>query len=438
MIFIHKGTGAGDSGLARPTPCIDPVPDSRTTEAPAKSRAGRFFRVLIGLGFLGLPAWFFTPGIWTITSTQAIVNAELVTLTSPIEGVVTHEPPPLGQFVTKGSSLLQIQGLTADHKYLDGLKAEAATAASRIAAIKDHRAKTESLKHELETGFGKYKDSMVQRLTHELAEAKSEADAAEVMLRQRESEENEETAIARRSMGSQRELNQARFTTEVARRNLERARTAVARLADQLESMKMGVFTGPGDSRNDVPYSRQKIDDLTVGQLADDERIQEERARLAQLEHQIQTESSLAQRRSGYDLKAPGDGIVWRHHVTSDSSVTPQSSLLQLLLASSIFVDASLPEKFADDIGPGDKVMVRPMGSNLEVRGTVRYLIGEDAREKDDTLAARTPELGRHEVHVIIDLEQDFAGSPDFNQCFIGRRVEVRFPGITRSLLRTW
>ena len=217
-----------------------------------------------------LAVWFFTPGIWTISSSQAIVNAEVITLTSPDRGVVTQPPPPLGQFVTQGSILLGIDAPLADGKYLDGLKAEAATVAARLKALVEHRSKAETLKSQLQVSFKKYQDSMVQRLAHELAEARSEAEAANAMLSQRKSEEAEELAITRRTMGSQHSLTQARFTTEVAFRNVDRARTAIARLSDQLDAMKKGVFTGPGDSRNDVPYSRQKMDELTVQRLDDE------------------------------------------------------------------------------------------------------------------------------------------------------------------------
>ena len=92
----------------------------------------------------------------------------------------------------------------------------------RVAALKQHRAKTEALKDELLISFNNYKDSMVQRVAHELDEARSEAEAADATLRQRESEESEEQAISRRGLGSQRELNLARFTAEIASKNAAR------------------------------------------------------------------------------------------------------------------------------------------------------------------------------------------------------------------------
>lgn len=403
---------------------------------PSRWRVGRVLRFLIGVGLLGLPTWFLMPGLWTISSAQAVVNAHVITLNSPIEGVVTLAPPPLGRLVTQGSVLLQIDTPMVDQGRIEEHKTELATLVGRVGALNEHRAKTESLKSELLISFNNYKDSMVRRVAHELEEARSEAEAASATHRQRVSEEGEEQALSRRGMGSQRELNQARFTAEVASKNAARASTSVTRLADQLESIKRGVFTGPGDSRNDVPYSQQRIHELTVQQLDDDARIQENQARIAHLQKQIESETKRAKTRSSYQLKAPIDGIVWRHFVAQDSAVGPQTKLLQIVVTSSVFIDATLNEKYADDIRPGDKGMVRLIGADVETPGTVKYILGADVLGEDETLATEAPTAGRHEVHVIIDFDRALTGAEDFNQGFVGRRAEVRFPGLTRSVLR--
>jgi len=434
VIFVHKG--AATNGQPQTVDRPHPGSESGPPTAPSRWRAGRFLRFTIGVGLLGLPIWFLMPGLWTVTSAQAVVNAHVITLTSPIEGVVTLSPPPLGRLVAQGSVLLQIDSPMVDQRNIDELNTEVATLVGRVGALKQHRAKTEALKGELLISFNNYKDSMVRRVAHELEEARSEAEAADAALRQRVSEEGEEQARSRRGLGSQRELNLARFTAEIASKNAARATTAVTRLSHQLESMKRGVFTGPGDSRNDVPYSQQRIHELTVQQLDDDARIQENQARITHLERQIETGTRRAKTRSSYQLRAPIDGIVWRHFVAQESAVGPQTKLMQIIITSSVFIDATLNEKYADDIRPGDEVMVRLIGSDVEAPGTVKYILGADVLGEDETLATDAPKASRHEVHVIIDFDRALSGAADFNQGFVGRRAEIRFPGITRYVLR--
>jgi multidrug resistance efflux pump len=170
--------------------------------------------------------------------------------------------------------------------------------------------------------------------------------------------------------------------------------------------------------------------------LDDDAKIQESQARISHLENQIESVTRRAKAQSSYQLKAPIDGIVWRHFVAQNSAVGPQTRLLQLIVTSSVFIDATLNDKYADNIRPGDRVLVRLIGTDAETPAKVKYIQGGDVQGEDETLATEAPKAGRHEVHVIITLDRDFAGADDFNQGFVGRRAEVRFPGITRSVLR--
>jgi multidrug resistance efflux pump len=431
-----------ESGIAHGLPRTIHRPHSGAESGLQTVRVGRpkvrILRIVIGLGLFGLPAWFLLPGVWTVRSSQAIVNAQVITLTSPIKGVVTLPPPPLRQLVSEGSVLLRIDSPMVDRKQLEEMQAEVAGLTERVAAMKQQLGKVESLKRELATSFQNYKDSMVRRISHELEEARSEAEAAVAALSQRKSEESEEQAIWRRGFGSRRELSKSRFAAKISSKTVNRANAAVARLADQLESMKNGIFTGPGDSRNDVPYSRQRMHEITLQQLSDEARLRENQARITELDSQIKVEVERVRLRASYEVKAPVNGIMWRQFIASGSPVAPQTELLQIVDVSTVFIDAALNEKFADDVKPGDKVMIRLIGSDLEIPGTIRYVVGEGLQREDRTLAAEPPKDGQHQVHAIIDFDNTSSGARDFNQFYVGRRVDVRFPDVAKSVLRLW
>jgi multidrug resistance efflux pump len=435
VIFAHKGRNA--AGTTRRIDRVDAAPESEPAAARPRRGAGRALRTIIGVALLCIPGWFLMPALWTISSAQAIVNAQVITLSSPIEGVVTLAPPPSGSLVAQGSLLLQIDSPVPDEKHLDELKTELKTLTERVAALKQHLAQIETLKRELLTSFDKYKDSMITRIADELAEAKSEGQAAEAELRLRDFEVAREEALDRRGFGRPNELKETRFAAEVTDKKVARCRAAVARLSHQIESIKNGVFTGPGDSRNDVPYSRQRAHELTVQQLDDEAAIREHQARLGRLEEQIASEAERLRQQSSHQLTAPVDGIVWRPFVAAGCSVGPQTELLQIVDTSTIFIDAKLNEKYADDVRPGDKVVVRLTGSDIEVPGTVRQVVGEVLSAEDRTRAVEAVKTTTgHYVHVIVDFDKTAAGASEFNQCLIGRRAEVRFPELARSLFR--
>jgi multidrug resistance efflux pump len=381
------------------------------------------------------------PSLWRVTSTQGVVNGHVIIMTSPIDGIVTLAPPPVMQAVTAGSTLVRIDTAIVDRRRLEELETDAATLTERVAALKDRIRAAELLEDELQASYQGYQDSMVRRVSHELEEARTAATAASVSSDQRASEERQERALFRRGFSSLREFSRMKSAAAVARAEAAGASATAARLAGQLESIKGGIFTGPGDSRNDVPYSRQRIHEIAMQRLHDESEIREQTVRIAQLNRQIHDESERVQRRSSYQLDAPVEGIIWHRSVAAGSPVGPQAELLRLVDRSTLFVDATLRARYIDDIRPGDRVVIRAVGSAVETAGRIRYILGESALDR--SAAVDVPRSDPYEVHVIIDFSRDSAsagegtGAGALDAFPVGQRVDVDFPGASPSALRS-
>ncbi len=98
------------------------------------------------------------------------------------------------------------------------------------------------------------------------------------------------------------------------------------RLSQQLEAVKRGVYIGEG--RNDVPYSQQRSDEITI-QLADLQlREQDLKARIAQLETQEDEERTRNRTLSYATLRMPFEGVIWRNNVVEGSHVIAGNDLL--------------------------------------------------------------------------------------------------------------
>ncbi len=415
--------------------------ESASGPAPAARRLspGRILRPIVGLGLIGLPSWFLIPSLWSVTSTQGVVNGHVIIMTAPIDGIVTLAPPPVMHPVTAGSTLVRIEAAVVDRRRLEELEADAATLTERVAALKERIRAVELLKDELQASYQGYQDAMVRRVSHELEEARTTATAASVSSDQRLSEERQERALFGRGFSSLREFGQAKAAATVARAGAAGTSATVARLAGQLESIKGGTFTGPGDSRNDVPYSRQRIHELAMQRLHDESEIREQTVRITLLNRQIRDEAERVQRRSSYQLDAPVEGIIWHRSVAAGSPVGPQAELLRLVDRSTLFVDATLRARYIDDIRPGDRVVIRAVGSAVETAGRIRYILGESA--PDRSAAVDVPRSDPHEVHVIIDFSRDSAGAGTgagaLDAFPVGQRVDVDFPGAFPSAMRS-
>jgi multidrug resistance efflux pump len=409
-----------------------PVPTPATKVAPPRASLGRRIRFALGWALLGISAWLgvswlLSPSLWHITSSQAVVNARIMTLHSPIDGTMTQSPPPVGHAVTAGYPLLTIENPLADDSHVEELKTEAESLRQRVAALKKEHEGLEALKRRLAGNVRKYKAAAVRRLQRRLEEAKALAEAADAFARHRRYKREQEEALARGNSVSRQEIVTAQLAADAAHSKAEQAQAVVRRLGDELEAVRLGLLLGPGEAGNDVPYSQQRIHDLEIRQHDITAKVVEFTARAAQVRRQLQIETERLGQHKRAVLKAPIDGVVWRRPLQAGSPVTRQTPVLQLLDASDIFVDAVVPVKSVGDIRPGDPVVIQLIGTREEVPGIVQDVLGRVALGEDRALAAQVPKLGKGEVHVLVAFDGGPPGRDHFHPYHIGQPVEVRF-----------
>jgi multidrug resistance efflux pump len=426
---------AAADGLPKPTPA--------GKDAPARTSLGRRIRFTLGWTLIGVSGWLgvrwlTSPGLWNITSSQAVVNARIMTLHPPIDGTVAESPPAVGQAVTAGSPLLRIVNVRADDSHLEELKTEAVSLDQRVVALKKQHEALETLKSRLQGNVRRYQAAAVRRLERQLEEAKALAEATDAFVRQRHYKREQAEMLVRENGVARQDAVTARLAAEAARSKAAQAQAVVRRLSAELEAVRSGLYLGRGDAGNDVPYSQQRIHDLEIRQQDILAKIEEFTARAAQVRRQVQIETERLGRNKDAVLKAPSDGVVWRRPAKAGSPVTRQTPVLQLLDASDIFVDAIVPAKYVGDIRPGDKVVIELIGTREEIPGTVKDVLGQVALGEDRTLAAEVPKLGKREVHVLVAFDGAPPNRDRFHPYHIGQPVEVRFTdrtGVFQRLL---
>jgi multidrug resistance efflux pump len=404
----------------------------------------RRIRIGLGAGLLAVSgwlilSWLLSPSIWNITSSQAVVNARIMMLHSPIEGTIATPPPAVGKAVGAESYLVESNNPLVDNSRREQLKTETASLDERVAALKKQHELLEELKSKLAESARRYQEATIRRLEKQVEEAKSMTSAADAFLQQRKYKNEQLSKLYRERKGiSQAEVVTARLAAEAAQNKADQAHLTVRRLADEVESIRKGNYIGPGDGRNDVPYSMQRIHEIAIRQQDIQAKNQEFAARGAQVQKQLRIEDKRVERQSCCRLKAPIDGIVWRRPLANGSTVTRQTLVLELLDASDIFVDALISERHFGDVHPGDKVVIKLIGSHAEVVATVRDVLGKVALTNDLTLAAEVPKLGKHEIHVIVTFDDGPPRSDNFHPYHIGQPVEVRFTSSANILKQLW
>jgi len=401
-------------------------------------------RLLLGLCLAGATAWLgtawlLTPGLLAITSTRAVVNARILTLHSPIEGTVTTAPPPVGKAVAAGSTLLDVENPLVDDSHLEELKTEAAALAERVSALTAQQTALAELKSELAADARNYHAASVRRLESQVDEARAVAAAAEAFLKQRLYKKDQLNRLIGSNNVSQLEMVTGDLAVDAAQSRVAQARSVVQRLSRELDAVRDNSFAGLGTGRNDVPYSQQRAHEIALRQQDNAAHILEFSARSAQVQKQLQIEQNRVRRQSHVSLSAPIDGIVWRRPVASGSMVTRETDLLELLDASDIFLDALVDERYFGDVRPGDPVNVQLIGSHEQVRGVVKEVLGQVAIGEARFLAAEPLRPGRHEIHLLVVLEDLWPNADHFHPYHIGQPAKVRFTQVSvLSRLRDW
>ena len=115
-----NATAVAVDALSAPSSSPAPATGSR----PAVSR-NRLVRIGLGICLLAAAGAIYAPDILFTTSSEAIVNARIVTLAAPIDGRAVEAPPPEGTVVAADSPLLTIENPTVDRGRLQDLEIDA-------------------------------------------------------------------------------------------------------------------------------------------------------------------------------------------------------------------------------------------------------------------------------------------------------------------------
>jgi multidrug resistance efflux pump len=390
----------------------------------------RFVRITVGILLLVGGVMAILPALTGYTSLDGTVNARLSIISAPIDGTVTSTPPKIGTPLQAGTELLGIRNDRIARTAEVQMEAELEAAKERRAAIDDQRAQLTALRQELQARRQDYQDASVRNLTQEIAIRRQRIDSAAAQQQAAEADLTRKQRLGTTGIVAEVAVEQARAASITAQNEGTIARAELERLSQQLDAVKRGVFVGEG--RNDVPYSQQRIDEVTI-QLADLQfRERELKARIAQLETQHDEEHARNRDLSYAVLRMPFEGVIWRNNVVEGSHVIAGNELMQILDCRDLFVDILVAEVDYDEIYPGRSAQIRLLGRSDAIDGQVLAVRGSAAVTEDVILAAKLPQSRGKDARIRVALPQSALNTDYANFCQVGRSVQVRFR--TRSL----
>jgi len=248
------------------------------------------------------------PAVTGYTSLDGTVNARLTIISAPIEGTVTATPPKVGLALPAGTELLGIRNDRVERTVEVQNEAELAAARERLDAIDKQRSQLAALHEELAARRDAYQLAIIRNLDHEIDIRRQRITTAQAQQQAAESDFARKQKLGTTGIVADVMVEQARAASIAAQNAGAIARAELERLNQQLDAARRGVFLGEG--RNDVPYSQQRLDEVTI-QLADLEyRERELKAKIEQLDMQHDEEHARNRTASFAIVRMPFEGVI--------------------------------------------------------------------------------------------------------------------------------
>jgi len=390
----------------------------------------RSVRITVGILLLIGAVMAVLPTVTGYTSLDGTVNARISIVSAPIKGIITTDPPKTGVPILGGAELFGIRndqvGRTAEVQ----MEAELEAASRRLAATADQLTQLATLRNELEARRQEYQKGSIQNLILEIEIRHQRIATAAALKQAADADLARKQRLGTSGIVAEVMVEQARAASIAAENAGLSAQAELVRLSQHLDAMKQGIFVGEG--RNDVPYSQQRIDEVTI-QLAELQfRDKDLKARIAQFKTQHDDEHERNRALSYAIIRMPFEGAIWRNNVVTGSHVLEGNELLQVLDCRDLFVDIIVSEVDYDEIFPGRAAQVRLLGRADTLEGKVLSVRGSAVVVADVILAAKPPQSRGRDARIRVGLAESSLNTDYGNFCQVGRSAQVRFR--TRSL----
>lgn len=385
----------------------------------------RITRITVGILLLILAAAVLLPGLTGLTSLDGTVNARFATINAPIDGEITGAPPRIGTPVAEGETLAKIRNERVNRTVLASLRAEYRTALDRVTALERERDELVRLRDQLAERLSVFQSATISSLERELR-----------ILRKRVEVSRAQDVVAKVDLDRRQELeSKGIFTRKMVEAaeaagaatggELEISNLTVELLQQRLDAVHRGIFV-VADGQNDVPYSRQRQDEVIVRINDLNTRIAENRTRADQAEQQMIEEEKRVLSLESATVPSPFNGVIWARSIVGGSNVVLNNEMMRVLDCRELFVDILVPEVDYDEIYPGREAEVRLFGRGEVFKGRVQALKGSLAVVEKDSLAANEPETEERNARIRILLEPSGLNTDFANFCQVGRTVQVR------------
>jgi len=363
-----------------------PTGDETSAKAQEPRRTGwsgaaprRVIKIALGLALVGSLGWGPLRAMLATTSVEALVNARVETVRSPIEGVVASAPDVGRDWnASAPAPRLRIVDPLADHARLEDLRRQHQALESQSHLLARQSELASAALQTLAAQIERFREGRLKLLDARMAAQTAEretaaAKASEAAAAKRRTDELRKSGVSTAAEGDRTHFEwvAASSAETAAERRLEE--TTVER-----DAIAQGVFVG--DSYNDSPSSEQRAAELRLRAGELDAQAVAVQSQIKLLDDQIADEEARYRERSEVLLDLPASGRVWEMLTGPGERVSKGQDLMRVLDCSHPLVSANVDESVYNRLEVGGRATFRPsQGGGRQYDGVIVNLTGAAA-----------------------------------------------------------
>jgi multidrug resistance efflux pump len=398
---------------------------------PRKSAKLMAGAVMAGLGF-----YILTGEAFSIISNDAVINARVAIVRSPIDGVLNLKSLMIGRRVQAREALGSVTDERVDDARVRDLERNAGDLEAESSLLQAKLRNLTETRAELTGRTLSYQEGRLRQLRAQIHEAEALLAGARATTQELEASLSRAEELKAKGIQSAAVFDRASTSHSVAALAAKAAAARVETLKIQLAAAAKGTFLG--DSYNDTPYSSQRT--VEVDLLAAELRatLEERTSRLARVQDHIAVERQRLNRMHEAFLTSPVEGRVWEVALGAGEYARKGQDILRLLDCSTMVVTASVGEKDYNSLRVGDPARFRLAGTRTSYDAVVLRLAGSGAATVYNNMAISPgpAHLQRYDVALSVP---GLLNDPEAN-CAVGRTGRLSFStgsGMVNQL-RTW
>jgi multidrug resistance efflux pump len=387
-----------------------------------KSALGLLIVVVAGLGPL--------QRLLELSSTEAIVNARLISLRAPIDGRIEDVIRTIGTRAPRGGMLLHIANSRAERGRLDDLQRMLDQIEGERPAIERRLARLKEIHEQITQQARAFQAGRIRELEERVLDLKAQVSATEVSEAEAASTLARTKTLAVSGYQTTVAVERAERDAKVAGHTQKSLNHRLFATQVELEAARRGEYVG--DSYNDRPSSLQHADELSVRIAEAEAELSSRDERLVRLRAALAVESARYSEMSNAVLPSPIDGQVWEVLVAPGEEVRKGQDLLRLLDCSGTLVTVTVRESVFNQLHIGDQAQFRFSNQSGRYSGTIIRMSGSAA--PPDNFAIQATGLASGGYRIVVSVPELASA-----QCGVGRTGTVTFnqsgsSGMLRSI----